>query len=145
MLFVIYYLFISYFLLRLINFIRFKYPLPKDALSNGKHKLIEDPSNQYFGIVLQKKAEFKQKALVVSERSREKKRKEEAESEIKKKLASQLLDDEAQYEYCQKMLKELGEKRKLKDSVNMEIEAVPTLVAIENDLKNLDKEESGHD
>jgi len=93
----------------------FRYPLPKDVLPGGKHKLIEDPSEQYFGIRLQKRAEFKQKALVTSERSKEKRRMELAEEEVKKKIATQILDEEAQFQYCQKMIKEISEKRKAKE------------------------------
>lgn len=138
-----YFKFLLLHLILLIH-IRFTYPLPRDALSNGKHKLLEDPSGQYFGMVLQKKAEFKQKTLVMSERSRQKKRKEEAEAEVKRNHANQLLDEEAEFEYCQKMLKQIAKKRKLKETKNTEIEEAPikSLEAIEEDINNLDVSDS---
>jgi len=114
----------------------FRFPLPKDVLPGGKHKLIEDPSEQYFGIRMQKMAEFKQKALVTSERSKEKKRMEMAEEQVKKKIATQILDEEAQYLYCQKLMQEIADKRKAKEGEieEMAVEVDPDPVVPDGDI-----------
>ncbi len=49
---------------------------------------------------------------------------EHAEAEVKKKIANQILDEEAQFEYCQKMLKEITDKRMAKELAAKEVEDI---------------------
>lgn len=97
---------------------RFRFQLPKDVIPDGNHELIQDPSEAYFGIRMQKKADFVRRAMVTSARSKEKQQQDEAEAKAKAKLANQFLDDEAAYAYCQKFMAEMAEKNKARTGVS---------------------------
>lgn len=90
----------------------FRFELPKEVIPDGKHELIQDPTDAYFGIKMQKKSEFTRRAMVTSARSKEKQAQDEADARAKARLANQFLDDEAAYAYCQKFMQEMEEKKK---------------------------------
>lgn len=89
----------------------FRFELPKEVIPNGRHELIQDPSESYFGIRMQKKAEFAKKSMVTSSRSKEKQDREEAEARAKNRLANQFLDDEAKLAYCEKFMQEMNARK----------------------------------
>jgi len=90
----------------------FQYPLPHNVAIGGTHEILQDPSGLYYGIKLQKKTEFSKKSMVVSARTKEINMKEMLEEEQKIKLAQRVLDEEAQYTYCKRMV-EMMESKKL--------------------------------
>jgi len=124
---------------------QFQYPLPREVLSGGQHRLLVDPTEQYFGIRLQKKSIFSNRALVTSMRSREIQREKQAEEEQKKKFANQILDEEAQYQFCQKMLDQLNDKRKLKRKKEEQLEEEKQREDFAVEIQYDDDDESEHD
>lgn len=97
-------------------FVRFRYALPKEVLANGKHELIIDPSDTYFGVRMQKRIEFTKRTLVTSARSQEKARLQEAQERFKEKLANQYLDEEAKFAYCQQYMEEMNRKKAIQEA-----------------------------
>lgn len=87
-------------------------------MPGGKHALLIDPTEEHFGIRLQKESSFSHKSMVKSARSKEKQRIAKAEEKLKLQIASKILDEEAQYEYCKKMLDEIEKRKKFAKNID---------------------------
>lgn len=88
----------------------FLFPLPKEVIPRGKHVLIEDSSNRYFGINLQKSTEFNKQSLVQSFRTKHLEKQQEKIAENKREIANQYLDKLAKREAALAILKEFEEE-----------------------------------
>ncbi len=92
------------------NFSRFKLPLPKDILSEGKHTVLVDATGQYFGIVAQKKSSFLDQSMLMSARTQQIAKADAALERKKIQMSEKFEDEELEAEYCRRKLKAIEEK-----------------------------------
>ncbi len=106
------------------NYNRFHYPLPSNVIPGGKHYLLVDPTDRYFGINLQKNVEFKRQTLIKSSRTKHLEDKKNLMIKNKNLLASKYQDKEARREAALAILKEMNEEeaenKKRRTSENQE-------------------------
>jgi hypothetical protein len=95
------------------NFSRFKLPLPKDILSEGKHTVLVDATGQYFGIVAQKRSSFLDQSMLMSARTQQIAKADAALERKKIQMSEKFEDDELEAEYCRRKLKAIEEKNTL--------------------------------
>lgn len=94
--------------------LRFSYPLPSDVLPEGKHHILVDASDQYFGMNAQKRSQFVNQALLTSERTKQINLTNARADKEKEKISRLFVDDIARELACKKMLLEFEERRLVK-------------------------------
>jgi hypothetical protein len=80
------------------------------VIPEGQHRILVDVTGRYFGINLQKKAEFKNQSLVESSRTKYLDKQNKLVDQKAREFASLCLDKGAQKAAALKLLKELEEE-----------------------------------
>lgn len=108
--------------------------------------MLVDSTGQYFGIVAQKKNCFVDQTMLQSTRTQELKRTTAAIERKKIQMSRQFVDEEAEAEYCKRMLKQYEEKNaRIKQKELEKRKSFQKMILVDQVYEDVDIDEDDHE